>query len=157
MAPLPSDFTSCERETLHTEAEDGSSTEPPPLKARGTLAIGKSLLWSAWPIDSAASTDALFNDLWNWLGKDGKRYLSVRRGTDGSLWVLLFKGDQAELNLGGAPEEMRPTALYKITKPGNGQAATRAIAQFAREGLVRRLRRGHIELSTRERQRRTWC
>ena len=99
MAPLPSDFASCQKETLHIEAEDWISTELPPLKARGTMSIGKSLLWSAWPVVSLASTDAIFDGLWKWLGKDGTRYLSVRRGTDGSCWALLFKGDQAELNL----------------------------------------------------------
>ena len=62
-----------------------------------------------------------------------RRYLSVRRGADDSLWALLFKGDQAEINLGAAPEGVRPSALCEIPKPGNGQAATRAISDFVRK------------------------
>ena len=50
------------------------------------------------------------------------------------MWALLFKGDQAEINLGAAPEGVRPTALYEIQKTGNGQAATRAISDFVRKG-----------------------
>ena len=32
-----------------------------------------------------------------------------------------------------APQNTRPAALYEIPKPGKGQAATRAIAQFMRK------------------------
>ena len=134
MAPLPRDFTACEIETLQDDVGDATAL---PLirtvKPRDTTVIGKTLLWSAWPINSIAPTQDVFDELWGWLGKGGKRYLSVRRGTDDdSLWALLFKGDQAELDLSKAPEGVRPTALYEVPKPGHGQAAARAIASFAR-------------------------
>ena len=49
------------------------------------------------------------------------------------MWALLFKGDQAEINLEAAPRGVRPSALYEIPKPGKGQAATRAISDFVKK------------------------
>ena len=71
MAPLPRDFAACEKDTLQGEAEE--ETALPDLKARDTMVIGKSLLWSAWPMDSNATTETVFDELWKWLGKDCKR------------------------------------------------------------------------------------
>ena len=130
MASLPSDFIACDKETLHDDP--GEETMHPSFQARNTMVIGKCLRWSAWPLNSAATTGEAFDHMWTWLGTQGKRHLSIRRGSDNSLWALLFKGDQAELDLATAPEEVRLAARYEITKPGSGQAATRAIANFIR-------------------------
>ena len=133
MAPLPKDFVACDKETIqgNTKMEE-NGTKQSDFKKRDTVVITRCLLWSAWPLDLTATTEEAFNIIWGFLGTEA-RYLSVRRGTDDSLWALLFKGDQAEINLDKAPEDMRPTALYEIPKPGKGQAGTRAIAQFIRE------------------------
>ena len=132
MAPLPKDFVACEKETLQGDTKmEANGTEQFDFKKRDAAVITRCLLWSAWPLNPTATTEEAFDRIWEFLGT-ASRYLSVRRGTDDSLWALLFKGDQAEINLDKAPEDIRPVALYEIPKPGKGQAATRAIAQFMR-------------------------
>ena len=147
MAPLPRDFTACEIETLQDDVGDATAL---PLirtvKPRDTTVIGKTLLWSAWPINSIAPTQDVFDELWGWLGKGGKRYLSVRRGTDDdSLWALLFKGDQAELDLSKAPEGVTDSPL-RSPKARPRTSCRKGDCKLCQDGLVQRLRRGHIEL-----------
>ena len=66
MAPLPIDFA-CAKETLQGETEE--ETAPIRFNARDTTVIGKSLLWSAWSIDSTATTETVFDELWKRLEK----------------------------------------------------------------------------------------
>ena len=95
MAPLPMDLAACEKETLQGEAEE--KTVPIRVKARDTTVIGKSLLWSAWPIDSNAPTETVFDELWKWLGKDCKRSQSQISSLGASECVFFF--DDVFMNL----------------------------------------------------------
>ena len=88
MAPLPMDFAACEKETLQGKAEE--KTVPIRVKARDTTVIGKSLFWSAWPIESNATTEAVFDELWKWLGKDCERSQSQILSLGASECVFFF-------------------------------------------------------------------
>ena len=151
MAPLPKDFVACEKETLQGDTKmEENGTEQSDFKKRDTVVITRCLLWSAWPLNSTATTEEAFDRIWGFLGTDS-RYLSVRRGTDDSLWALLFKGDQAEINLDRAPEDIRPVALYEISQAWQGTGGHASNRTVHEDTLVRRVHCSNLELPTESR------
>ena len=131
MACLPPRFEECEKTSDNGEQDLTLQLAPPLIIPVDEKEMGKRTLWRVLRIEAAISTEAAFDELWNKIGQQGYRRLSVRSGVDNTLWALVFKGDQAKLHF-----EEPVTAVYAIAKPGGGsggQSGSRAIEQFARQ------------------------
>ena len=130
MLALPTGFEACDRTTVL--GDTAAPTPLPHLQEREGLCMAKRTLWAVCALDSGEldSTAAVFDVLWKGVSATGRRRLSVRRQGD-AYWALIYKGDQAVVDLGsvsGAPA----SAVYEIPKPGAGPAASRAILDFAK-------------------------
>ena len=131
MASLQSPFKPCARETISRGRAPRTQLRPL-LNKRDDQTMAKRTLWAVYRIESALSTDATFDALWGIIGVSGQRYLSVTQRRHRAVWALIFKADQAVLTLRELPNSLRVEAAYEIAKPGAGQAASRAISNFAK-------------------------
>ena len=96
--------------------------------------------WAVLRLEGEADTQSLYSTLWRALGKEGKRWLSVAEHS-GAMWALLYKSDDAEMNLAALPV---PATLYGLPREvtAGGPASRAATAEFARAWL------GHARQST---------
>ena len=97
------------------------------------LCMGKQMRCLVGVIKTDKSTGDVFDLLWPLLDR-GERRLSVRRGVEQcSVSFLIYKADQAKLNLFSLPEEVRPATVHEVLKPSRGKVGAQAILQFVRE------------------------
>ena len=131
---LPAPFqTLAEEATVEAETDAEISDVPgSALEIRESLKMGKQMRWLVCRIDTKESTKEVFELLRQPLLGRGHRRLSVRQGIDEKIcYALLFKDDQAVLDLAALDRKVQPSAVFEILKPGKGQAGARAIAKFA--------------------------
>ena len=129
--PPPCGFQACDRESAHGDA--AAPRLLPRLLRREGLVMAKRTRWTVCTVNRGGldSTAAVFDAIWGGLGATGNRRLSARRAA-GEYWALVYKGDQAIVDLSRLSQAASPTAAYEIPKSGAGQAGSRAIVDFAR-------------------------
>ncbi len=82
---------------LHPRAgEDGAANN-----------IGRRTRWTVLRLEDDGATRDVYDKLWEALGKQGKRWLSVAKH-NGTLRALLYKGDDAPISVAGLPMVCAP-------------------------------------------------
>ena len=94
--------------------------------------ISRRTRWTVLRLESEGPTEGVYDALWQALGKEGKRWLSVAQHK-GVLRALLYKGDDGEINLTTLPASATPYDVRGVTV--GGPASRRATIDFARAWL----------------------
>ena len=91
--------------------------------------------WTVLRLETEGTTESVYDALWEALGKEGKRWLSVAKH-NGVMRALLYKGDDGEVDLATLPA---PSTLYGLPHEvaAGGPASRAATAEFARAWLDR--------------------
>ena len=108
----------------------------PAVRQLPGLKMTRRLNWAVCALhcgdEELGSTAGVFDLLWAALGASGQRNLSVRQGVDGQFSALVFKGDQAEPDLGAIAQRVKVTSLSEIAKLGKGPSGSASIAKYVR-------------------------
>ena len=143
---LPAGFEACDKVTAHG---DGEFMDLPAVRQLPGLKMTRRLNWAVCALhcgdEELGSTAGVFDLLWAALGASGQRNLSVRQGVDGKFSALVFKGDQAEPDLGAIAQRVKVTSLSEIAKPGQRSERQRIHCQVC-AGMVRHRPGAHFKL-----------
>ena len=137
---LPAGFEACDKVTVPGDGE----AELPAVHQWPGLKMTRRLQWAVCALDCGTleGTAAVFDALWKPLAATGKhhRHLSVRKDSEGQISALIFKGEQAEPDLGTLAEQVKATSLGEIPKHGKGPSSSTSIAKYARAFAMREWR-----------------
>ena len=128
---LPAAFEACDKFTARGDGED---MHLPAVLQFFELKMTRNLNWGVCDLQcrdgDLGNTATVFDLLWRALGATGQRNLSVRKDADGQLLALIFKSDQARLDLGHIDLSVKVTALYEIAKLAKGHSGSVSIAKY---------------------------
>ena len=131
MAIILSPIVPCTRKTIQIDENTCGVNLQDFISERATATFKKQIRWYVFLLSppEGATTNQIYGSLWNLLGGDS-RYLSVAT-RDGSMWALIYKGDQKVPQVPDIVE-----SAYEIDKPDGGQATRNAILAFANAWFV---------------------
>ncbi len=108
------------------EADIASLLEP-----KEEMTMAKRTRWAVLQLSCSSSDEETFDDLWEKFGA-ARRRISVARLGD-QTWAVLYKGDQAIVQLGDLCSALvLPAVVHEIAKPTGGQATRNAVDNFVR-------------------------